>query len=166
MRKRFFAKRFIKDTGGVTAVEFALIATPFFVLLTAILEVTMIIFSNLVLENGVIEASRQIRTGEFQQSGGGAQEFRDLLCSEISVLLGCGEELRIDVQTFSNFGSVQNADTGNDPLFNAGAGSSVVLVEASYTHEIITPIIGGFLANQGDNERVITWAAAFENEPF
>ena len=73
---RSLIRRFIKAKDGVAAVEFALIAAPFFMLLFAILEVAMIFFSSLVLENGVINAARTIRTGEFQKTGGGIHEFK------------------------------------------------------------------------------------------
>ncbi|MGI9482585.1 MAG: TadE/TadG family type IV pilus assembly protein [Hyphomicrobiales bacterium] len=59
---RRLGRRFIKSKDSTAALEFGLVATPFFLLLIPIIEVAMVIFTSLVLENGVIEASRQIRT--------------------------------------------------------------------------------------------------------
>ena len=65
MRKGFrrLGKR---GNSGSAAVEFALIAPVFFLLLFAIFETGMLFFADMTLENGVAVTARLIRTGQAQ----------------------------------------------------------------------------------------------------
>ncbi|MGI9483944.1 MAG: TadE/TadG family type IV pilus assembly protein [Hyphomicrobiales bacterium] len=144
--RRKLARRFIKSKDGTAALEFGLVATPFFLLLIPIIEVAMVIFTSLVLENGVFEASRQIRTGQFQKEGGGGVEFKTLVCDNIDAMVDCQGDLHIDVKTFDDFGSAtptdpvqlsdpDDPDSGltlktDDFGFQPGNSSSVVIVRA------------------------------------
>ncbi len=69
-----------RDTRGVAAVEFALIAFPFFVLIFGPLEVAMIFILTSTLDYGVMEAARRLRTGELQSSCKGLTEFKTAVC--------------------------------------------------------------------------------------
>ena len=170
--RKLFLRRFGRSKEGAAAVEFALIALPFFMLLMGIIEVAIIIFTALVMEHGVIESARQIRTGQFQATGGGENEFRTLVCSNMPALVKCDTDLHIDVQTFADFGSTNFSDPTAGASFGDAFGyqdansNQVVLVRVYYLKKIHTPLIGLFFANYGTNQRIISWAAAFETEPF
>ncbi len=166
-----FLRRFHKDKSGVTALEFALVAPPFFLMLFGIFEVAIIIFASLILESGVDTAARQIRTGVFQSGGGDEASFKQLLCDNMTMLIECDGNLYVDVQVFSDFGTTNFSDPEATENFgenfgysSAGAGQ-VVLVRVYYLKPILTPLFGPLLADYGD-KRKITWAAAFETEPF
>ena len=58
------------DESGFTAVEFAIVAMPFVMLLFGILSVCLYFFTNFTMENAVWQAARAIRTGQFQQGQG------------------------------------------------------------------------------------------------
>jgi Flp pilus assembly protein TadG len=169
---KLFLRRFAKDKQGVAAVEFAMIAAPFFMILLGILEVAMIIFTSLIMENGVIEAAREIKTGQFQSTGGGEAEFKTLVCQKMTAVVKCGANLHVDVTTFNDFGSTSFTDPmatgtfGQNFGYNSAAAGQVVLVRVYYFHNISTPLLGAFFANYGSNKRIITWSAAFETEPF
>jgi len=62
-------RRYLKNREGTAAIEFAILAIPFFMLLFAILELAIVFFINSTLTHSVSEASRQIRTGNFQACG-------------------------------------------------------------------------------------------------
>jgi Flp pilus assembly protein TadG len=103
--KRALAQRFRaryktirKDEDGAAALEFAMIAGPFFFLIFALMEVCMLFIMSTVLEHGVSEASRQIRTGAAQENGIGQVAFRNSVCAELFDLLDCDSKLHIDVQ--------------------------------------------------------------------
>ena len=57
--------------------EFSFVALPFFLLLYAIIDVSLIFFASTTLENGLIAAARQIRTGEAQAANMTTAQFRD-----------------------------------------------------------------------------------------
>ena len=63
-RSRFVI--FIKDKKGATAVEFALIATPFSAIIAALSQVFLLFFAQSLLENAVRASARQILTGQVQ----------------------------------------------------------------------------------------------------
>ena len=52
---------------GSTAVEFALVAFPFFILLFGILEIGLMLLVDALVETAASDAGRQIRTGLAQQ---------------------------------------------------------------------------------------------------
>src|SRR5688572_32590660 len=57
---------FAGDKSGASALEFALVATPFLLLIFAALEVGLVYFANFTLENAVSRGARLVRTGQAQ----------------------------------------------------------------------------------------------------
>ncbi len=178
-----WAKRvrsFSEDKRGLAAVEFALIATPFFFLIFGLLEICVIFIMSSVLEHGASEASRQIRTGQFQNtlaSSGGAQtadDFKDLICPELFGLLDCNG-LEVDVQTFTNFSGAPNSsppidgsgDFDNSSFgFDPGGQNAIVVVRVFYQWDLIIPGLSKPLENINGNKRLLQSTIAFRNEPF
>lgn len=167
-------RRAARNQSGATAVEFALIATPFFIMLFGILEVAMLFVATVALENAVDAASREIRIGDVQ-TGGGQALFEDTICDNIGPVLSCGDGLTFDVRTFEDFataGDMANpidADgeiDDDDFSFKPGKEREIVLVRVFYKWRIVTPLLGQFLSNLGGNQRLLTATVAFRNEPF
>jgi len=166
-------KRFRRDASGATAVEFALIAGPFFALIFAVLESTMIFFASVTLENGLLEVSRYIRTGQAQQMDMTAAEFKNELCSQIDMMLDC-ENLTIEVETFDNFSSVafsepidENGNFTASPNYDIGHAGDIVMVRVFYAWDVFTPGVGFVMANMNDGQqRLLSASTAFRNEPF
>jgi Flp pilus assembly protein TadG len=169
----FLFKRFLRSRKGTTAIEFALIALPFFLLLFGIIETTMIYFANAVLENGLEVVARKIRTGQVQTQSLSEQDVKNLLCAEIDALLACDAHLAIDIRPSSGFSGVTFTNPldggGNlrtDFTFDPGKAGEVVLARAFYTWDVMTPLIAGFLANTAGGDRLLISSIAFRNEPF
>lgn len=174
-------RRFRRAEGGATAVEFGLVAFPFFLLVWAIIELGMVFFVDVTLDNAVGKAARQIRTGEFQSAGGTAESFKTAICGRMLWLqTGCSSALKVDVRTFQLFKDVKDAPpptvdpppTG-DPTFNnanncfrPGGPTNIVLVRAFYEWTIYTPLLDDSLVNLGDSKRLLTAATIFRNEPY
>lgn len=175
-----FWRRFRRAETGATAVEFALVALPFFMLLWAIIELGMVFFVDVTLDNAVGKMSRQIRTGEFQAAGGTADTFKSAICDRMLWLQsGCSADLKVDVRTFEMFGDVKDAPppttepASGDPEFNdanscfqPGGPTNIVLVRAFYEWTLFTPVLNQSLVNLGGNKRLLTAATIFRNEPF
>ena len=66
---RQFSMTFWRDERGFTAVEFAMVAMPFLMLLFGTIGIGLFFFTTFSLENAVEQASRQIRTGQAQLAG-------------------------------------------------------------------------------------------------
>lgn len=164
----------VKDNSGSAAIEFAFVAAPFFFLVFGLLEISLIFIVSVTLEHGLNEATRQIRTGSFQSTGGDRAKFERDICSELFGLLDCETNLGIDVRTFDKFagaGFASGTDTnGNyDPgslQFAPGTRNEIVLARAFYEWELIIPFISSPLSNLDNGNLLITASTAFRNEPF
>ncbi len=172
-RYQFWLAKFSRDRSGSTAVEFAMIAGPFFALIFAVIESTMIFFASATLENGVLEVSRFIRTGQAQAGEMSAGQFHAELCARVDMMLDC-DALTVDIQTFENFGSVaflNPIDGGGNfsvnPQFQMGDAGEIVLIRAFYEWDVFTPGVGFVMANMSNGEqRLLQASTAFRNEPF
>ena len=167
-------RKFAKEPSGATAIEFAIIAIPFFFLKFAIIELAMIFWASQLLESGVADAGRQIRTGQAQAAGMDEAGFRTLMCDEIGVLFSCDNRLAIDVQRVQRFDEADFTlptpdDDGNiDGAFgyvNTG-GSETVVVRAFYSWPLFFNVFGLDGSNFGDGRRLLVATTAFRNEPF
>ena len=178
-------RRRLKADGikGSAAIEFAMVAPVFFVLLMGTIEAGVIFFAQSALQNALNDTARLVRTGQsgcYTTSGGNCvamtqAQFRTKLCSEVSLLLqDCtGASLQFDVQAYpSGFSSASNSSPlvgGALPTltaFNVGNACDVVLARAFYKWPVFTPGLSYFLANVGSSYHLLTSAAAFRNEPY
>lgn len=164
--------KFRREESGATAIEFGIVAAPFFALMIAIMEVALVYFANFSLENGVDRAARLIRTGQAQEQGFSQSQFKQAVCENVSVISGCLEGLKIEVVRYDNFGGVAPSDPldGDGQLrddfgYDPGTGGDVVLVRAFYEWSLVAAIPGG-LGNMPSGGRLISAVAAFRNEPF
>lgn len=160
---------------GTAAIEFALIAPVFFMLLMAILETGMVYFANSALENGLEIAARMIRTGQVQSGNMTQAQFRQIVCDNVISFMSCdASHLYIDVRAFNGFGgsSFPAALDANGNLnpnlnqFQVGTSCQVVLVRAFYAWELFTPVFAYYYANMGNDNRLLTSSVAFRNEPY
>lgn len=171
-RKRGFLRRLRTDDSGATAIEFGIIALPFFTLLVALIEVSLVFFANFTLDNAVDKASRLIRTGQAQTQGFSETQFKQAICDNVTGLQNCMAGLKLDVQRFDNFTGVTMPDPldadgelRNDFSFDPGTGGDVVIVRAFFEWNLIASFPGG-LGNMPDGGRLLVATAAFRNEPF
>ncbi len=184
-RKLFSLLR--KDKTGATAVEFALLGIPFAALLFGIVEISVLFFITSTVHHAVAEVSREIRTGEFQTTGGGADEFKAAICSAMSTVGSC-DNLRIDVisSATGKFSAlilpdsppacsgtpteVDACEAANPAMppddYNDTASGDVVIVRVQYVHQLAVPDALTSLSNAAGNTHVITATTAFKNEPF
>ena len=170
-----FFRRLRRDADkGSAALEFAFVAPVFFVLLMGTMEAGIVFFAQATLQNAINEAGRMVRTGQVQTANMSQADFRTKVCSLVSPLLACDSKLLIDVQAYSNYGSINygSALTSSGALntglsnFSTGAPCSVVLVRGFYTWPVFTPGLNWFLANMAGNYHLLSAASAFRNEPY
>ena len=164
-----------RRAGGHAAIEFALIAPVFFMILMAIVETGMVYFANSTLEDGMETAARMIRTGQVQSANMSQADFRQIICARINTFMSCDpSKLHIDVRAFSNFTTSAyppplDADGNINPnldSYQIGGSCQVVLVRAFYTWPLFTPFFSQYFANMGNSTRLLSASIAFRNEPF
>lgn len=173
---RASASGFIKNEDGVYAIEFAMIAVPFFALLFMIFEVAFTIFANQLLDNAVADASRLIRTGQAHQQKFDQGKFKQEICDGLSGLFDCGTYLHLDVKTYKDFATAggessplnedgDKIDTGK-LSYNQGGAGEIVVVRVYYEWPMISPISGSVFSNLANGRRLLASVSAFRNEPF
>jgi Flp pilus assembly protein TadG len=174
-RKTGLLKRFRKSQGGMTAIEFAFVGGPFLYLLGVIFETGLMLFSEYIVENGVADASRMIRTGQVQAQGMTAADFKNVVCGRLATFLDCANNLHIDVRRFNTFADISlpapikdgelTKDVTKDASFQPGDPMQVVVVRAYYEWKLFLPGLSQ-LSNLSGGRRLLTAGAAFRNEPF
>jgi Flp pilus assembly protein TadG len=172
---------FRRDDQGVTAIEFGLVAMPFFALLFAIIETALTFWTTQVLETAVSNASRQIYTGQFQTANTGttdptqlATKFRDEVCKSIVALFACSS-VKVDVRSFASFPS-QNAappittdkqfDSANFGKYEAPGANQIVVVRAAVEYPVFVSMLNPNQANLANGNRLLMGTATFRTEPF
>lgn len=168
-------RRFRRDESGHAAVEFGLVALPFFLLMLGLGELGLIGFAQTSLDHAATEVSRQIRTGQAQTGGTSYTQMKTMLCNEMDNLgnLDCNSNLFLDVDTFASFVAVSNTSPlsgGNLNQsgfgYNPGVSSSIVVVRAYYKWHVLTPIFQEVFANMNGGDRLLVSTLMFRNEPY
>jgi Flp pilus assembly protein TadG len=156
------------------ALEFALIAPVFFLLLLGIIENGVIFFAGSTLQYATDNAARYIRTGQAQAASTTQAQLRTRICNDIAPLLSCNSNLQVDVEAYTGYSTASFAAatdaSGNLKTtlnnYQPGTACNVVLVRSFYTWNIITPVLSQFLTNMSTGKHLISATAAFRNEPF
>jgi Flp pilus assembly protein TadG len=180
--KAIFVKRSKRSQKrGTAAVEFALVATPFLMLLFGLFEIMMIFFIQTTLESAIHEESRKIKTGQANAGAGlTAADFKAGVCARMMGMVNCQTRLFVMVQNQPTTGSLVSPMT--DPTLLAAppyqqntAAGSIVVVRGFYMWELMTPGISSAFNNTtatgpngdlGTKNRMLVATAAFRNEPF
>ena len=89
-RRSIIAKllRLKRNRDGAAAIEFAMLALPFFMIVFAILETFVAMIAEQILSNATDTMARRLRTGQISQTITQA-EFRAQFCEEVAILISC-----------------------------------------------------------------------------
>src|SRR5580704_3249342 len=96
---------------GAVAVEFALVATIFIMMVLGILELGYMFFVQSVLDEAARDAARLIRTGQVQSSGNASaqlQAFQTRVCNDAAPIISCGN-IVFQAQVFPSWSAAQTA---------------------------------------------------------
>lgn len=168
-----FCRRFGRDRRGSTAIEFAFVALPFFVMLFAVLELALIFTLDAVLESATIDTGRLVRTGQASAASFGKDKFKQELCSRMSIFSAdCADRAIVDVRPITTFNSPIVADPVTDgalddekAAYDGGAPGSLMLVRVWYRQPVFTPFLSQEVEGWADGH-TLTATTAFQNEPW
>ena len=159
-----------RDEDGTAAVEFALVGMPFIFLTIGIIELAIMFTAQSVLHEAVFNASRQIRTGTLQTTGGGTDAFRTAICDTAKYVISCSK-IQFQVQKYPSFADADKPPTFdtngnlNNQTFDPGDENDVVLVRVAYNYPIITPLMQPLLADHGIY-RTLYSTVVLQTEPY
>ncbi|WP_312784893.1 TadE/TadG family type IV pilus assembly protein [Brevundimonas sp.] len=163
-----------RDREGSTAIEFAMLAMPFFFLLFGILEIGMLLLLDAVVETAVSDTGRLVRTGQAQQQTLTTADIKQKLCARMSVFSAdCPSRAFIDVRVVDSFTTPIAPNPLSSGVFDQskltyqpGAPGDRVMVRIWYEQPIVTPFIAQALSRSTDHKVWLTTTLAFRNEPY
>lgn len=173
-----FVRRMIKSESGAAAVEFSLVAFPFFMIMGCICETGIMLFSEYAIQAGVQEAAREIRTGQAQNASLSAAGFKSKICELAGIVVDCEAGLTVYVRPANTFTALEATmpsylnvgakpdGTPNPTSYDCGGPSQAAAVIATYDWDFTMPFME-FLGNiNGGEMRRLYGLAIFQNEPF
>jgi hypothetical protein len=174
-RIRDFFSRWRADTSGKTAIEFGIVAMPFFLFVFGIIVIGLYFFTTFSLENAVERASRLIRTGQAQKMNMTDVQFKNRVCEYVPSFVNCENKLIVNVRSFAeadlvpgrtraecvNEGSLTDITT-----YAPGTANQVVLVTLCYEWELAKKLPFLRLGDMANGSRLIQAASVFRTEPY
>jgi Flp pilus assembly protein TadG len=126
------AKTVRKNEEGAAAVEFALLALPFFALVVGVMEIGAYFFASRFFEDGVFNAGRLALTGRLG-SGSSCTDFAQAIRDNISVWLDTSKVV-IDVRVLTSFNDPGTALALTGPSCSMGSPGQTLLIQAQYPY--------------------------------
>lgn len=167
-------KGFGRRREGSAAVEFAMVAVPFTLMIFAVLELAFVFVLDSMLENAVIETGRLVRTGQADAAGYTTTTFKTAVCNRMSIFGGdCASKLTVDVRVIPQFTNPNPPDplaggamSTASLTYSNGQPGSLMLVRGWYKHTLFTPFLQSGLSRLGDGNAYLLATTAFRNEPW
>ena len=162
-------RRFGRVRRGATAVEFALLATPFLLLTMGGIELSIIHLTRSSVTAAMQQASRQVLTGVAGCVT--ADEYKRAICSAVAMspMAQCMANTKVIMQELADFSvSAPTAQTDFAAIRDSvdpGSSESVMFVRVYHRWKVILPMLDEVLSG-GNGEVVMTSSMAFKNEPF
>jgi Flp pilus assembly protein TadG len=157
------------------AVEFGLIAAPFFALLMALFQTALVFLAERVLDVTTLQAARYILTGQAQNANYTQANFATYVCNNTFALFNCNNFM-INVQTYGSFASASTSaptitynnkgQVTNTWVYSPGGPNDIVVVQVMYQWPVVGGPLGFNLSNLSNGERLLMSTAVFKNEPY
>jgi Flp pilus assembly protein TadG len=174
-------RRLRRDDEGTTAIEFALVATPFLMFVFALIGCSAYFFTVSSIEKGMDQASRLLRTGEAAAEKLTVAQFRQLICDGAGTWINCNK-LQIVAQQSGSWANdpanppyscTVNSKTPSEIMKDAdpialytGGASQIVIVTTCYKWELPEKLPFLKLGNSPDGSMMMQTATAFQSEPW
>ena len=185
-------RRFRRDSDGGVAIEFAVLAIPFFLLVFAIIETCVAFAAEQTLNFAVDRMGRKLRTGQitFNSTPPATTDmteaqFKTQFCNELSIMIACGTDvgtrLFLDLKSYANFGAMPNkiprqSGTYGDLdttgfAFNPGGSASINMFRAFYKWRVTADLVRPYVTNIRDGSNLpeyylIVATTAYRNEAY
>ncbi|WP_182086080.1 TadE/TadG family type IV pilus assembly protein [Aureimonas sp. ME7] len=157
-------RRFARDREGATAVEFALLALPFFLIVFATLEIAMLFMAELSLDSAVDRVGREVRTGQLDTTDMTQEKFRKHLCEQMTSLIDCAK-LKIDLRSYPTYGDIDPAPPADNAIvYQRGGPGEIMALRVYYVWPLLTDLMRAAIS--GGTGFRLTSIAAFRSEYY
>lgn len=181
-------RRALADASGATAVEFGLVALPFFALLGAIIQIAFMTWAQEDLDFTFQKAARTVFTGQFQTANAGSgataatllTAIHNSMCGPtstngVSTVYSCAGA-KIDLRLGTNFSdatfsppvnsSTKAWTTGFGTNYACAAPGAIVIATAAVEFPLFFRLWNGALASFADGGVLLQSTAVFRTEPY
>lgn len=172
--------RFLGDRRGSTALEFAMLAVPFALLVFAILESCISFAGQEVMANITDDVARQLRTGQIRRTDMTEATLKDMICNRLEIMVAkdC-PGLEVDLREYPTFADAAKAGfkiqdreivlTGTNPAtftVSPGLAESINMLRVFYKWPVMTDFMAKSMANLKDGNTLHFTSVTWQNEPF
>lgn len=181
-RRPKFLARFVRDRRGSTALEFALLALPFALLVFAILESCISFAGQEVMANITDDVARQLRTGQLKPADVAGNQLTNIICGRLEIIVSqdCPNQLFVDLRSYTTFADAAAASftiqNGNIVLMQGGSSQpfavtpglaeSKNMLRVFYRWPVMTDLMAKSMANLNDGRTLHFASVTWQNEPF
>lgn len=189
-------RKLARSRDGAAAIEFAILAIPYFLIVFAIIETFVAFAAEQLVTNAVNTLGRQLRTGQITyqlnrvDTDMDVTKFRRAFCNEVNIMIQCSEseittpsKLYIDARTFASFAAIPKsiprkstaAFSDIDPTsfkFTPGGPSTINMLRAYYRWQVITDLVRPYITTirpadgSMPSDFLIVATTAFQNENY
>lgn len=177
---------FFSDRRGSTALEFAMLAMPFALLVFAILESCISFAGQELMANATDDIARQLRTGQLKKANVTDASIKKLICDKLAVMVttncpgsGSSASLLVDLREYPTFADaaaagfkIQNGEivltgtTSTSFTVSPGLAESRNMLRVFYKWPVITDFLAKQMANLKDGKTLHFASVTWQNEPF
>lgn len=179
-RRFSLLRRFRRNTKGVVAIEFAMLALPFSMLVFAILESSISFAAQQVMTNITDDVARQFRTGQVRSADINPATYptklRDMICQPLQIVVSQGcPGLEIDLRRHDTFAQAAahkikfKADgdlDSSDLKIELGQSQSKNQLRVFYRWPVMTDLLRKAMSNMPDGTTLHYATVTWQNEPF
>jgi len=168
-----------RDENGATAVEFAIVATPFMMFILGLIGCAFYFFIMSSIEKGMDQASRLVRTGQAVTQKLTVNQFRQSICTGAGPWINCNN-LQIyaqaanswssNIQPYTCLGNTANLSQLMKPTdliaIYTGTASQIVIVTTCYKWDFTAKLPLFKFGNAPDGSMMMQTSTAFRSEPY
>lgn len=182
VKRAGFLKRFVRNRRGSTAIEFAILALPFALLVFGILESCISFAGQEVMANITDDVARQLRTGQLRPADVAGTKLTTLICGRLQIIVStdCPDQLLVDLREYPTFADaatagfkIQNGDvvlmqgTNSQAFANTpGLAESKNMLRVFYKWPVVTDLMAKSMANLNGGRTLHFSSVTWQNEPF
>jgi Flp pilus assembly protein TadG len=180
-RRATLTRRFLGDRRGSTAMEFAMLALPFALLVFAILESCISFAGQEVMANITDDVARQVRTGQLKPADLTGTKLRDLICAQLEIMVAktC-PGLLVDLREYPTFADAATASfkivngeivltqgaNAMDFAVTPGLAETKNMLRVFYKWPVMTDFMAKSMANLNGGNTLHFASVTWQNEPF
>lgn len=168
-------RQFRRAERGSVAIEFALLALPFSLLVFAILETSVSYVAQQTMSNITDDVARQLRTGVLQVSDVTGNKLRNKICNRLQIMVAKGcPDLYVDLENYSSFDQVPTKIplTGDGDLdtsgfkVDPGGSQSINQLRVFYKWPIMTDVMRAKMSSLPGGKTLLFSTDTWQNEPY